>query len=323
LNNDNFADFVIADMGDESNSTGNNYEPIRLAISDGQGGYDLKAIETNEKDSVMMIDAKIPFVQVKDLVEVGDLNGDGLPELVVSSISVLYIYWGIPGFPYFTTNNRAIFAADDVNFSKISNNGFGERAPLCANKNFRSRIVDFNKDGKNDILICSGEDKTNNLFPTHNRILINLGNGRFNNSSVINLPDFDPTTSSFGNEDMIVDDLNSDGLNDIIAVNRNSSYRDWNIFAYIQQSNGSFIIDKYMFQYTINIARVTDPNWKHDLIYYDYNGDGKKDISYRNAADNPGVMQKKSVFIRQGNKFIETDFYQFDPYAKSILNLVK
>jgi hypothetical protein len=30
-------------------------------------------------------------------------------------------------------------------------------------------------------------------------------------------------------------------------------------------------------------------------------------------------MKKKTVFIRSGNKFIETDFYQFDPYAKSIL----
>lgn len=323
LNNDNFTDFVIADMGDESNSTGSNIEPIRLAISDGQGGYDLKAIETNEKDSVMMIDSKIPFVQVKDFVEVGDLNGDGLPELVVSSTSVFYIYWGIASFPYFTTNNRAIFAADDKNFGKINNNGFGERAPLCANQSFRARIVDFNKDGKNDIVLCSAEDINNNLFPTHNRILINLGNGRFNNSSVINLPDFDPTISSYGNEDMIVDDLNGDGLNDIIAVNRNSSYRNWNIFAYIQQSNGSFIIDKGMFQYTIHTARLSDPQWKHDLIYFDFNGDGKKDISYRNAADNPGVMQKKSVFIRQGNQFIEQDYFQFDPYAKSILTQIR
>ncbi len=323
LNSDNYVDFIISDMGDESNSTGSNIEPIRLVISDGKGGYDLKAIETNEKDSVMMVDNKIPFAQVKGGIDVGDVNGDGLPELVLCSQSVLYIYWGVAGFPYFTTNNRAIFAADDKNFSKINNNGFGEKAPLCANNTFRPRIVDFNKDGKNDILLSSAEDKTNNLFTTHNRILINLGNGRFNNSSVINLPDFDPTLSSYGNEDMIVDDLNGDGLNDIIAVNRNSDYRDWNIFSYIQQANGSFTIDKSMFQYKINVDRSSDTNWKHDLIYYDFNGDGIKDISYRNSADNPGFMQKKTVFIRQGNQFIETDYFQFDPYAKSIISMLK
>ena len=136
------------------------------------------------------------------------------------------------------------------------------------------------------------------------------------------MPDFDPNLS-YGNEDMIVDDLNGDGLNDIIAINHNGSYRDWNIFAYLQQSNGTFIINKDMFQYNINTSRPTDPNWKHDLMYFDFNGDGKKDISYRNGADNPGVLQKKSVFIRQGNQFIEQDFYQFDPYAKSVLSLVK
>ena len=63
----------------------------------------------------------------------------------------------------------------------------------------------------------------------------------------------------------------------------------------------------------------------HDIraVPFDFNDDGAKDFSYRNSADNQGFMQKKTVFIRQGNQFIEQDFYQFDPYAKSILNLVK
>ena len=50
-----------------------------------------------------------------------------------------------------------------------------------------------------------------------------------------------------------------------------------------------------------------------------------------NTADNLKVvatldpnndLKKKTVLIRTGNKFIEQDYYQFDPYAKSILSII-
>lgn len=320
LNSDDVVDFIISDMGDEGTSTGSDIEPIRLVLSDGKGGYDLKEIETNEKDSVMMVDRKILFAESKEDIAVGDLNGDKLPDLAMISGNAFYIYWGINSFPYFTKEGHATFVTDIINFGKIANNGFGESAQFCAGG---SRVVigDVNKDGKNDILMC-GEDRNAQPFAKQFRVLINLGNGRFNNSSVISLPYFDPTTS-YGVEDAIVEDINNDGLNDIVAINRNPNYRNWSLFAYIQQSNGTFIVDNNLFQYTINTARLNDFSWKPELIYFDFNDDGAKDFSYRNSADNQGFMQKKTVFIRQGNQFIEQDFYQFDPYAKSILNLVK
>jgi hypothetical protein len=291
-----------------------------LVLSDGKGGYDLKEIETNEKDSVMMVDRKILFAESKEDIAVGDLNGDKLPDLAMISGNAFYIYWGINSFPYFTKEGHATFVTDIINFGKIANNGFGESAQFCSGG---SRVVigDVNKDGKNDILMC-GEDRNAQPFAKQFRVLINLGNGRFNNSSVVSLPYFDPTTS-YGVEDAIVEDINNDGLNDIVAINRNPNYRNWSLFAYIQQSNGTFIVDNNLFQYTINTSRINDFSWKPELIYFDFNGDGAKDFSYRNSADNPGFMQKKTVFIKQGNQFIEQDYYQFDPYAKSILNLVK
>jgi hypothetical protein len=97
-------------------------------------------------------------------------------------------------------------------------------------------------------------------------------------------------------------------------------FAPWDIYAYIQQKDGSFIIDKTIFTYTINSVR--QGGWKPRLVYFDFNGDGKKDISYKDAADN-GELKSKSVFIRTGNKFIETDYFQFDPYAKSIKSLIK
>lgn len=316
LNNDNFVDFIISDMGDEGTTNTSDIEPIRIVLSDGSGGYDLKEIETNEKDSVFMVDKKIAFAESKEDIAVGDLNGDNLPDLAMISGNGFYIYWGISTFPYFTKEKHATFVTDIINFGNIADNGFGESAQYCAGGS-RLVIGDLNKDGKNDVLML-GEDRNAQPFPKQFRVLINLGNGRFNNSSVRNLPYFD-NLNSYGVEDALIEDINNDGLNDIIAINHNPNYRDWNIFAYIQMPNGDFIIDKTLFEYTINANRTNDFNWKPELIYYDFNGDGLKDFSYRNSADNPGFMAKKSVFIRTGNKFIEQDFYQFDPFAKSIL----
>jgi hypothetical protein len=72
-------------------------------------------------------------------------------------------------------------------------------------------------------------------------------------------------------------------------------------------------------------------DWKSKLIYNDFNGDGKKDIAFLDGAagnihlnDPLNIMiKKRSVFIRTGNQFIEQDFYQFDPYMKSLLVNVK
>ena len=86
----------------------------------------------------------------------------------------------------------------------------------------------------------------------------------------------------------------------------------WDIYCYIQQKDGSYVIDQTIFKYSINDFRRGD--WKRKLVYYDFDGDGKKDISFVDAGS--GVLHYKSVFIRTGNQFIEQDFYQYDKFAK-------
>jgi hypothetical protein len=119
---------------------------------------------------------------------------------------------------------------------------------------------------------------------------------------------------------------------DIVALTsqndatKNYNWAPWDILVYIQQKDGSFNIDRTYFEYNINNPRKG--NWKKYFIHFDFNGDGLKDFSYTDDAgglkrDGNAHVMIKSVFIRKGNKFIETDYYQFDPYAKSILNLVK
>ena len=325
INNDNYVDVVIFDNGDEGIPNSPD-EPIRIVLSDGKGGYDLKVIETSEKE--------IP-VWKKEHGDVGDLNGDGIPDLIIVENMFVYIYWGINQPPYFKTDGHATFVGDFNNFGFKANNGFGDVVTGVAGSAYTALIIDINKDGQNDILIGTAETHLNKNSQTSDqqRILVNQGKGRFNNNGLIKLP-FNYTSDNISTtiQDCIADDLNGDGRMDIVALTsqndatKNYNWAPWDILVYIQQKDGSFNIDRSYFEYNINNPRKG--NWKKYLIYYDFNGDGLKDISYTDDAgglkrDGNAIVMSKSVFVRTGNKFIEADYYQFDPYAKSLLNLVK
>jgi len=331
LNKDGYMDYVIFDNGDEGIRNSPD-EPIRIVLSDGKGGYDLKAIETSETETYVRPTGETSLIGwKKESGDVGDLNGDGIPDLFINCNVVSYIYWGISNFPYFTKTNRAMMLAENQIYGNIGDNGFGENCSHCAAYSFNSLIEDVNKDGKNDIIIGTIEvpnDSKDIPFPTHQRILFNQGSGKFNNNNIKELPDYKPEINySQGNrpenQDYVVDDINGDGLNDIIALNSFGT-SSWDIFVYIQQPNGSYVIN-YDIVKTNGTPRE---GWKPRLMYADYNGDGKKDIGYVDMnfgmiLYKNSVLPKKTVYIRTGNQFIEQDFFQFDLYAKSILPILK
>jgi hypothetical protein len=315
INGDDYVDLIVFDNGDEGIS-GSKDEPIKLILSDSKGGYDLKEIATSEQEWPS---------SKKEKGELGDLNGDGILDLVLPTNMFIYIYWGQKDFPFFTQNNRAKFIGDFANFGNLGDNGFGEKVPYVAGNAFTTLICDINKDGNNDIFIGVGEEHEATLFPKQPRILINQGGGRFNSNGNIKLPFFYPNDNINNSvQDIIMEDINGDGLNDLIAVNdqmyRNpNSWAPYEIFAYMQQQDGTFVIDKNLVKYK---SANRKGNWKPHLIYYDFNGDGKKDLSYLDDADN-GELVSKTVFIREGNNFIEQDFFQFDSYANSLRGLIK
>jgi len=303
LNGDNYVDLVIFGHHDECSAGPN--EPITLCLSDGKGGYDLTPL-TLELSSLAN-----RFTHEGG--DVGDLNGDGLPDLFVVANSHSYIFWGTKSFPYFTGVGYAHFSSDQVNYP--SDNGFGEAVKYGAQFAYTAHIADVNGDGKNDLLVGTVEDANDQA-----QILLNKGSGRFNDA--IKLPYYSTDFKGYEITDFIVDDINGDGLNDIIAMNT-ESYKSWNLVIYLQQKDGSFILDKTDIQYTINSTYPRGGDWKCRLIYADYDGDGKKDIGYVDAGATawniPGNgLLTKSVFIRSGNGFKEKSLYDIDAYAKQL-----
>lgn len=300
INRDGYTDVVIIDLGDD----GLNYngprplQPIRIVLSDGKGGYDLKDLNN--------ITSKLMYNHSGDIA---DLNNDGYPDLVVAT-GDMYISWGIPNYPYFSDKVDYFNIWDNNNFNK---GGGGV---------YNITIADVNNDGWKDIIEGSNENSksiTSYLpFTLSSRILYNKGKGVFVNDSVTFLPF---NTEKTLNNDFRVIDYNNDGLNDIISTGA-VDYDNYFFILYIQNKDGSFSSDKTKFTFTINsnnrVKGMTPGYWKAWLILYDFNGDGVKDISYIDAKNFQGELKTKSVFIRTGDKYVEQDFYQYDKFLNSI-----
>ncbi len=279
LNSDNYVDLVIHGHRDEASNSNPN-EPVTICLSDGKGGYDLSKLELEPKELSNRL--------AHEHGDVGDLNGDNLPDLVVAANTHTYIFWGTSSFPYFTNKEYVTINTD------------------CS---FYLNVNDVNKDGKNDILIGTN---------VKNQLLINNGNGTFENKVIQYASNLTNAINVF---DYIVDDINGDGLKDIINIGA-THHKDWFIEVFIQNKAGEFDRDNSWIQYNINTNRVNQ-NYKNKLIYFDFDGDGLKDITYSDSGLNPYTnpdndMKKKSVFLRRGNKFIEYSFFDYDKYAKEL-----
>jgi hypothetical protein len=310
LNKDGYTDNVIIDHGDDINYSLPR-QPIRIMLSDGKGGYNLQEIKISDT---------YDFFHSGDI---GDLNNDGLLDLVVGTPNQVIIAWGDNTSSYFGGVKRSSFNA----FSQ-SDNGFGEWFPEISGQSYNITISDVNKDGWNDLIVGSNEDysKTTYKYELTTKIALNQGGGKFNKKGYIPLPvnwrmkDLN-IKNDFLVNDFRVTDINNDGLNDIIAT-ASFNYDDFTFFAYIQTSQNQFKIDTTLFKYTINTNRRSGnygTSWKPWIIFYDFNGDKIPDVSYidpHNYWNNS--LTRKSVFIKKGDQYIEEDIYKYDPFISNI-----
>lgn len=154
FNHDGYTDILVLANSDEGSNGGPPKNPIQILLSDGKGGFNLIKVP-NFIPSYLL-----NFPQ--DSGDIGDLNGDGLPDIFTCLNTHTFIFWGIPNPPYFTNQGSAHFASDTADFP--CDNGFGEVVPDGAGAAYNAVITDINKDGLNDILIGSQHKSTKPEF---------------------------------------------------------------------------------------------------------------------------------------------------------------
>jgi hypothetical protein len=306
LNQDNYVDFIIFDGGDEDLPNRNPpNEPIRYVLSDGKGGYDLKAIETNESET--------DYGHRKFGGDIGDIDGDGVPDLVIACNTLLYFYKGIPTFPYFITTNRIKYIHSSWTRIKDIDNKFDIISSEFTDHVFDIEIVDFNKDNKNDIVTIGKENNTG----LRQRILLNKGGmwgDNFSKEHLIKLPER-ISQKTFETRDLIITDLDNDGDNDIVGLGHDGNFLNWCLYFYKQNTITNYDV--------INIESNIGNN-ATKLIYQDFNNDGFKDIGFQESNGNTKVSRyinniyNKKVYIREVNTFIGKSIYDFDTYSKEL-----
>jgi len=162
------------------------------------------------------------------------------------------------------------------------------RFPLSDKYNYGGIAVgDINKDGRYDLVLANHE---NTIV-----CLINDGKGSFE----INYPVNEP----FRSRTVLIDDINGDGLVDIIALSEfyNPNLKDLKTGIMVGiNENGSF---------SVNFVEESSGIFGDSLAVGDINGDGKRDII---IAPLTGIKeQKKAIWLNEGNGV-------FKPFKKDL-----
>lgn len=270
LNGDDYVDFIIFDNGDEDIPNSPN-EPIRYVLSDGKGGYDLKSIETNESEPETW--------SRKYGGNIGDVDGDGIPDLIIVSNTILYVYKGISTYPYFTETNRIKY----ININVI-------------NQVFDVEIHDFNNDGKNDIITIGKED----TLGLSQKILINYKSW---GDSVIKIP-LHKIGNKFETKDYIIDGDN------IITLGHDMN-NTWSLHIYNQKYSIFEKIDTQIHSAVKLIYQDYNNDGIKDIGFQESMGDIK-------ISKVSNSIYNKKVYIKEGNSFVKKSIYDFDNYAKEI-----
>lgn len=159
--------------------------------------------------------------------------------------------------------------------------------------------VDFDRDGREDYIICAFGNYTGNLVAFRNR-----GNGTYERKPLVNLP---------GARKVIVRDFDNNGLPDIMAL---MTQGDERIILLLNQGK---------FEFRVTTLLTFPPVFGSSYFdLADMNGDGKLDILYTNGdnADYSMILKPYHgvrIFLNNGkNEFKESWFYNMHGASEAV-----
>lgn len=190
-----------------------------MAIVDAANGS--VTIYLNNGDGTFKESANYSTGGTGSAIAIGDLNGDGKPDLVVG------------------LNSNC---GNNVGFGVLLGNGDGTFKPAVIYSNSTSggcistlALVDVNGDGKLDVVANSGNSSTNGSF----WVSLGNGDGTFQQGIPMSTPALCPGGSGQGAYLMLATDLNGDGKPDLVGVCDGSLHQTY-ISVLLGNGNGTF-----------------------------------------------------------------------------------
>ena len=231
---------------------------IIVADLNGRGGVSIFRNNSTNTDILFNPEPVLPFTLFDitsvgvDGIDVADLNGDGLPDLVANSNSQeLHVF---------------------TNGSRLGNVTFSAHTSAQSNEIRNIKVSDMDDDGLADIVVSS---------KSHLGVFRNTTNGTgitFAREAKFNLS---PTSNGFLYVGLDLADMDGNGLPDVIIGNEDNFPRLVSVILN-NSTPGSLDLTK---SEKIQLTHRT-----RSVRASDFNGDGKPDVAYTNIDDNQLVV---------------------------------
>lgn len=268
-----------------------------------------------------------------------DLNGDGLPDLLVSyrssadsSLQKAFINTGgsweenssfIPCIDRLCVD-FAYASASDPNYKPSTiRRGFGYitiKEPYPVNKSTSATFLDLNGDGLPDILfnhllinmpVTKGSKNVTSKTRTEKGALINTGSGWIRDDSFAKnlIHQLDENPKGITNPDKnyqtnYYTDINSDQLLDIVILEKNKKEKTSTIYL---NTGAGFTTNSTSWK--IPSELFTDKTEATGFQFMDLNHDGRVDI-LQHLQDKNGKTKKNNAWINTGDSFHKNDNYK-------------
>ena len=242
-------------------------EHVRAADVDGDGNMDVVFVaESDEVHQLYLGDgnggfndasARLPAGSQGNGLALGDVNGDGLPDIFVGSTGET---GHAPGAR--VTRARNLLFLNDPQRPGHFIDATRTHLPDADDQTEGAVLADMDGDGHLDLVLASPA--------TPNRLLINDGTGRFRDASH-RLEQTAPTET----REVHVLDVNGDGKPDIVFFNITSNNHGWDkdpqTRLLVNDGNGH-----YRDETTTRLPKHTFSSWAGTVV--DFNGDGAPDL---------------------------------------------